>query len=143
MSRSGYSDDMEDMWAHIRWRGAVNSAMTGKRGQSFLRELLAALDAIPEKRLVKNALEEDGEVCAIGSVLRQRGVPMPDIHEDDWDEDAWRLIASTAGIADSMAREIMYENDEGRWNETPEQRWTRMRNIVVKRLALGKSEVQK
>lgn len=44
MSRSGYNDDC-DGWALIRWRGAVNSAINGKRGQAFLRELVAALDA--------------------------------------------------------------------------------------------------
>lgn len=136
MSRSGYTDDMEDLWAHIRWRGAVNSAMSGKRGQSFLHELLAALDAMPVKRLVKNALEAEGEVCAIGSVLRQRGSEMPDIHEDDWDDSAWGDIAKVAGIADSMAREIMYENDEcGGWKETPEERWTRVRAWVAEQLA--------
>ena len=46
MSRSGYTDDMEDMWQHICWRGAVASAIRGRRGQAFLREMLAAMDAI-------------------------------------------------------------------------------------------------
>lgn len=32
MSRCGYSDDY-DQWALIRWRGAVESAIRGKRGQ--------------------------------------------------------------------------------------------------------------
>lgn len=35
MSRSGYSDDCYG-WELICWRGAVNSAIKGKRGQSFL-----------------------------------------------------------------------------------------------------------
>jgi hypothetical protein len=46
MSRSGYSDDHSE-WDLIRWRGAVASAIRGKRGQAFLRELLVALDAMP------------------------------------------------------------------------------------------------
>lgn len=33
MSRSGYSEDL-DMWDLIRWRGAVKSALRGKRGQA-------------------------------------------------------------------------------------------------------------
>jgi hypothetical protein len=37
MSRSGYSDDLEN-WSLIRWRGAVASAIRGRRGQAFLRE---------------------------------------------------------------------------------------------------------
>ncbi|KGC50992.1 hypothetical protein DO66_5867 [Burkholderia pseudomallei] len=36
MSRSGYSDDCGG-WSLIRWRGAVNSAIKGARGQKFLR----------------------------------------------------------------------------------------------------------
>ena len=55
MSRSGYSEDC-DGWALVRWRGAVKSAIRGQRGQAFLRELLAALDAIPDKRLIAEEL---------------------------------------------------------------------------------------
>src|SRR5262245_16738600 len=36
----------------MRWRGAVHAAIFGKRGQAFLTELLAALDALPEKKLL-------------------------------------------------------------------------------------------
>ncbi len=63
MSRSGYSDDL-DSWALIRWRGQVASAIRGRRGQAVLRDLLAALDAMPEKALVASELETpQGEVC--------------------------------------------------------------------------------
>jgi hypothetical protein len=50
MGRAGYSEDC-DGWALIRWRGAVTSAIRGKRGQAFLREMLDALDALPVKRI--------------------------------------------------------------------------------------------
>ena len=46
MSRSGYSDDYEPSNIAM-WRGQVASAMRGKRGQAFLRELIEALDAFP------------------------------------------------------------------------------------------------
>lgn len=99
MSRSGYVDDGEQ-WDMIRWRGAVNSAIRGKRGQAFLRELRDALDAMPEKRLVSGAfrrnepeivpktvwtgdwrnkrkeivnIERPCGVCTLGSVLVARG----------------------------------------------------------------------
>lgn len=135
MSRSGYSHDMDDLWAHIRWRGAVNAATNGKRGQAFFRELLAALDAMPEKRLVPRHLEADGEVCAIGCALRQRGTAMPDIHEDDWDDEARNDVAKIAGIAPALAAEIMYWNDEGgSYRETPELRWQRMRDWVASQI---------
>ena len=56
MSRSGYTDDFDDQWALIRWRGAVTSAIRGKRGQEFLREMAAAMDAMPEKSLSQKSL---------------------------------------------------------------------------------------
>lgn len=57
MSRSGYSEDYDgDHWDLIRWRGAVASSIRGKRGQAFLREALAALDAMPEKKLITGDL---------------------------------------------------------------------------------------
>ena len=58
MSRCGYSEDFDDPLELGRWRGQVESALRGKRGQRFLRELIAALDALPQKRLVENALAE-------------------------------------------------------------------------------------
>jgi hypothetical protein len=67
MSRSGYSDDC-DQWDMIRWRGAVASSIRGARGQAFLKEMLAALDALPEPKLIAEELESDGAVCAIGAV---------------------------------------------------------------------------
>ena len=64
MSRSGYSDDCSGRELNL-WRGAVESAIRGKRGQAFLREMLVALDAMPEKRLIAGELvTPTGEVCA-------------------------------------------------------------------------------
>ena len=139
MSRSGYSDNC-DNWDLIRWRGAVTSAIRGKRGQSFLRELVAALDAIPTKRLIAEALECGGEVCALGSIGRQRGIAMG--HIDPWgqdgDGDNSELLASMFKIPMALAKEIMFENDQDfRWStddETPEQRWSRMRAWAVAKI---------
>lgn len=123
MSRSGYSDDC-DGWALIRWRGAVSSALRGHRGQAFLKELLHALDAMPQKRLIADDLEAGGEVCALGCIGHSRGIDMANI--DPYDSET---VASTFGIASAMAREIMYQNDD--WtHEAPEQRWHRMRAWV-------------
>ena len=58
MSRSAYSDDLEDDVMNL-WRGAVMSAIRGKRGQQLLRDLRDALDAMPEKRLIANHLVDD------------------------------------------------------------------------------------
>ena len=126
MSRSGYCDDL-DNWDLIRWRGQVASAIRGARGQKLLRELLAALDAMPEKALVTSEYEtEQGEVCTLGALGKSRGIEMKGF--DPTDYDGW---ANTFGVAAQLVQEITYLNDEGWYNETPEGRWTRMRKWVA------------
>lgn len=130
MSRSGYIDDGDDNWSLIRWRGAVASSIRGKRGQAFLRELIEALDALSEKRLIARELQEGCEVCAIGSVGLKRGVDMSALDPECWEE-----IADTFDIPQALVREIEFENDEGAiWNDTPEKRWQRMRDWAVRNL---------
>jgi hypothetical protein len=134
VSRSGYSDDFcGNEWDLIRWRGAVNSAIKGRRGQAFLKELRAALEAMPGKRLVANKLEVGGEVCTLGAVGKARGVEMAKIDPEDRS-----TVAGTFGIAEAMAAEIMFENDEwGAWrndDETPEHRYERMLKWVVSQI---------
>ena len=128
MSRSGYSDDDCDNWSLIKWHGAVKSAIRGNRGQTFLREMLAALDALPEPKLIVGELEEeDGSVCALGAVGKARGLDMSGI--DPYDRET---VAAKFGIASAMAAEIMYENDEDFcWAKvSPEQRFQRMRKWI-------------
>ena len=112
MSRSGYNDDGDgDRWALIRWRGAVRSSIKGARGQAFLRELAAAMDAMPDKRLIANAAVKDGCLCTLGVVAAARGMDLEqlDIDMDGWE---WDRIARGLGISEALAREIMYFNDE-------------------------------
>lgn len=125
MSRSGYTDDCDDTWQHIRYRGAVASATRGKRGQRLLRELRDALDAMPVKRLISRELECEGEVCALGALGRARCVDMADIDPNEPEE-----VAAAFDVAEALAREVVYENDEGDRNATPEERWEYMRRWV-------------
>lgn len=130
MSRSGYSDDYGDdsNWAMITWRGAVKSAMRGKKGQRFLREMLAALDRLGgNRRLIADDLARStGEVCAIGAVGKARGMDMSRLDPEDRES-----VASAFGIAPALAAEIVYENDEGgSYKETPSERFDRMRRWV-------------
>lgn len=127
MSRSGYNEDCDDNWALICWRGAVTSAIKGRRGQEFLREMAAALDAMSEKRLIANDLiQPGGGVCAIGAVGAARGIDMDKLDPEDRE-----TVASTFGIAPALAAEIVFMNDECGWRaETPEGRWSRMRSWV-------------
>ena len=130
MSRSGYSDE-GDQWSMICWRGAVNSAIRGRRGQAFLRDLLASLDSLPAKRLIAHELKSaEGEVCAIGSVGVRRGIEMSTI-----DPESREQVAETFGIAGALAAELAYVNDEVWYGaETPEKRFKRVRAWVVRQL---------
>src|SRR5437868_4429286 len=102
MSRSGYSDDC-DGWAAIRWRGAVAAATKGARGQALLREMMAALDAMPVKELVAHELEAEGSYCALGVVGKARGLDMAKLDPEDRDQ-----VAEAFGIAPALAAEIVY-----------------------------------
>lgn len=106
MSRSGYSDDL-DNWSMIKWRGAVQSAIKGKRGQQLLREIAAALDAMPVKELIAHDFEADGSYCTLGVVGCARGLDMSGLDPEDY-----HAVAETFGIARALAQEIVYENDE-------------------------------
>ncbi len=139
MSRSGYIEDADEPGEFNLWRGRVKSAMRGKRGQAFLREMAAALDAMPVKELIADELvTEEGQCCAIGSVALARKIDVADIEPTDHE-----CIANTFGIAECMTQEIEYQNDEaGPWKgETPAQRWQRMREWVAKQIH-GSEDVQ-
>jgi hypothetical protein len=140
MSRSGYVDDYNG-WAFICWRGAVASALKGKRGQSFLVELRDALEAMPVKRLVTDTLQADGEFCTLGVLGAKRGLDMAPI-----DAHCRESVSQAFGIAEALAAEIVFENDEhpGEYKqvdgsyklipETPESRWVRMHKWVVENI---------
>lgn len=132
MSRSGYTDDMDSSWALIQWRGAVAAAIRGKRGQAFLLEMWKAMNALPEPKLIANSLvEEDGAVCAMGAVGRARGIDLTNVDPEDRER-----VARVFNIPESLAAEIAFLNDD-EWssqNETPEQRWARMKKWVENNL---------
>lgn len=146
MSRAGYSEDL-DNWDLIRWRGRVASATRGRRGQKMLRDLLAALDAMPEKALVIGELQtESGDVCALGALGKARGIDMSNIDPDEPDQ-----VAAAFDIAAPLAREIVYTNDEvfdRIWDQsinrmvivTPELRWKKMREWTASQI---KTEARK
>lgn len=187
MGRSGYSDDVDNDWSLIMYRGAVTSAMRGKRGRAFFTAMVEALDAMPERRLIADELhvapapndmvawlfadsirpevarwhyydwraempvyrEAEGAlklfaatahcgVCALGALGLHRGLPMAGL-----DPENAEAVSTTFDIAEALAREVVYENDE-RWywdsaarvsrEETPEERWSRMRAWAVSHL---------
>lgn len=128
MSRSGYNEDCDDdNWSFIMYRGRVASATRGNRGQALLKDILIAMNGMPCKRLIAHELEQNGAVCAIGAAGKLRGVDMSKLDPDDPE-----TVAGKFNIADCLAREIVWQNDENwlRRKETPEERFVRMRDWV-------------
>lgn len=166
MSRHYEGDDCDpDEQRRVNlWRANLAREIKGKRGQAFLRELLAALEALPEKRLVSNALAAKGTVCALGSLALKRrtdagessDVVIDDLskvivdHEhEDWDGDEMSDWAEAVLACPShLAWYIPYENDTGPrtrvgkevHEETDEHRYERMVRWVRARIVDGGAE---
>ncbi len=129
MSRSGYIDDCEGL---NLYRGRVANALKGKRGQSFFRELAEEMDAMPIKELIAQELinKATGSCCTIGVICKSRGIDVSKIDCDEPD-----AVARAVGISTTMAAEIEWMNDEaGRHDEPPTERWTRIRKWVEEQI---------
>lgn len=134
MSRHGYSDDCENL---AMWRGVIASATRGKRGQAFFRALLAALDAMPEKRLVEGDIEDgEGAVCALGCLGKARGINLSSLDTHDWD-----TLGDVFDIARQLAQEVMFVNDDCH-APTPEDRWRQVRGWAARQIIPQPAEVQ-
>lgn len=123
MGRSGfYEMDGEDPLAEGRSLAHQRSAMYGKRGQRLLRDLIAALDAMPEKRLVSDVLVEkdSGEVCALGCLGKARGLPIETLDPEKHDE-----LAKAFDVSETLIQLVEWTNDE--YAKTPEDRWRQVR----------------
>lgn len=135
MSRSGYSDELETAEMNL-YRGTVDRAIRGKRGQAFLRELLCALDAMPEKKLIAHDLKDaTGQVCTLGAICVARG-----LDTDKLDPENHKQLGGTFNIARQLVAAIEYENDEMAQRAPPEARWQRMRDWVASQIAPGASD---
>lgn len=127
MSRSGYSDDCDNL---ALYRHSVDVATNGKRGQAFLRDLVTALDALPQKRLIaEDLVAPDGSVCALGALGVKRGIDMK-----QFDPYEPQPIGEAFNIAKCLAAETVYMNDEYFEGCTPEQRWEHMRKWAAENL---------
>jgi len=123
MSRSGYSEPgVFGNWSYIMWRGAVSSAIRGKRGQKLLKDLALAMDAMETKELIDSEIEgENGSVCALGCLGKAKGIDVSNTLVFD--------------IAPALAREIVYINDEARpWSDSPSKRWARVREWIKQQI---------
>jgi hypothetical protein len=155
MSRSGYNDDCDgEGYPLALWRGTIANATRGKRGQRFFRDLVAALDEMPVKRLIAKELQTpEGDVCALGCLGKKRGVDLSDLDVEEM-ADNYDFLGRTFDIASQLSQEVMYINDEAsrkplrregmRWvqeEETPEERWTRVRAWAARQIRPTEDEL--
>ncbi len=109
MTRHGYVDngDLESLELG-RWRGRVASAIRGRRGQKLLHRLKESLEAMPFRELIPEDLQDEhGGVCALGSIGVHEKLDLSELDPEESEG-----VAEFFDIADPMAREIVYENDE-------------------------------
>lgn len=147
MSRIGYTDEEDYPGQFGLWQGNCQRSLKGKQGQVILRELEAALLALPSKRLIaKSLVDQHGEVCAIGALANWRGEITDEmIGQGEYDMEA---VGERLGMPRLVAWKVVEVNDiqlvgndlvfcEGpyRWPSeqphayveiTPEQRYERM-----------------
>jgi hypothetical protein len=143
MSRVGNSDDCGDYYGNFEylWDSIYRRAREGKRGQALLRELEAALVAMPVKRLIQGAYCELGEVCALGALAVHRKVlsglsfqaalaaveeGLPENEVSHSEHEIIDAAEHRLKMTRSLACQIMGENDDDDEKTTPELRYGRV-----------------
>lgn len=143
----GYEGDgpeYNNAW-ELHQQAGVN-ALKGRRGQAVLKELEAALLALPEKALLQGKLARDGGVCAIGALALKRRMDAGEARDaalkwmedqvdpedpEDWGEQTNHFAKKHLGVVKALAYKISWENDEGGrraegGKETDQQRYERV-----------------
>jgi hypothetical protein len=147
MSRLYYDDDWDYNVEGLQ-QGWLRSAIQGKRGQSFLRELVAALDALPTPELSCGALEDaqTGCCCAFGAVRRLRGAENVRLGFHAEEEDITpTYLAEPFGVSETLAWAVVQANEEMHESNTElarRRRWADVRNWAMRNLLPPPAEEQ-
>jgi hypothetical protein len=142
MTRLHYYDD--DYWSDPPQEGlaagALCSAIRGKRGQRFIRDLVQALDALPLPELAAGALEDEetGCCCAFGAVRRFRGAHAVPLWFHPMEEDMTPgNLAEPFNVSKTLAWAVVQANEDGMTGNnqsTRRFRWKRVRDWAVRQL---------
>ena len=133
MSRIDWCDEEDRPGQFALWDANCHRSLRGRAGQTALRDLEAALLAMAEKRLVKDALYHGNDVCAVGAYARHKGLNLADFDSED-ETDA---VGVQAGMPPLVAWKVVALNDitfgtvwdvgRGRYRDmTPEERYARV-----------------
>jgi hypothetical protein len=142
MSRSGlFEYDGDEAMEYGRWRGQVASSIRGKRGQSMLRQLAEALDAMTIKQLAPNVFQNEfGCMCALGVLAAAKGIDSDEL-QDLADAGQFELLAEIFDVSHQLAQEIIWINDENSAGDTPEayeRGWINVREWVNRHIIENK-----
>lgn len=144
--RIRFSEDEDFNNAAILWEANQERSLKSKRGQSALRRLEAALLALPEPKLIADAIESDGMVCGLGALAKHENYqdipelptpPSENASDEEWDawdcgdtereiEDAMLALAESLDVPKLVAIAIIYYNDDSYGANTPEGRYSRL-----------------
>lgn len=129
--RLNYSDDEDWTGQFALWEANCRRSLRGRAGQRELRELEAALLALPEKQLIHGSLtDDDGGMCAIACYAKHKGVDLSAF-------DPGRA-SDKVGIAGGMPRlvawRVVAENDYDLASRTPRERYDAMLEWVREQL---------
>lgn len=106
--RISYCDEEDRPGQFALWDANCRRSIGGRVGQRELRELEAALLALPEKRLIHGSLtDDDGGMCAIACYAKHKGVDLSKFDpEDESDE-----VGIVAGMPRLVAWKVVALND--------------------------------
>ncbi len=107
MARIDYSEDEDRPGQFALFQANCGRSLRGKAGQRALRDLEAALLALPEPRLIRDQLWADGEVCAIGAYAQYKGLDVTNYDPED-ESDA---VGVAAGMPRLVAWKVVALND--------------------------------
>ena len=131
--RVNYSEDEDYGGQFNLWQANCRRSRQGKKGQAALRELEAALLAMPDKRIQKDVLvEPSGEACAIGALMLHRMISAGMSREQAIEEcGAFEPLDTedhgvSFGLPRLVAWSVAVENDEYYRVESPEERYRRI-----------------
>lgn len=108
MSRISYSEDEDYPGQFNLWQANCQRSLRGKVGQRELRELEAALLALPDKRLIHGLLtDDDGGVCAVACYAKHKGLDLSQF-DPEYDSDE---VGIAAGMPRLVAWKVVELND--------------------------------
>lgn len=139
--RISYSDEEDYPGQFDLWQANCRRSIHGKAGQASLRELEAALVAMPSKRLIAEELDNGEDVCAIGALVRYKQItPIADadfeMEEVGMECGLPRLVAwKVVELNDVELSDHMWDSAKQAYRQrTPEERYTSVLSWVQRQL---------